>query len=129
MPDWQGCEVYKASGYKWIGEAAVSGFEPAQNLLAQTALTELEQSFDQSVAAKAWLEGTAQSGNFVSIFLLACELSTSTIVADRDGQRAIKVLETEPITYFVDVRIVQTRAAVLSSVVILRAPSAFRKKP
>lgn len=111
----RGCEVDKVNGFKWITAAAVSGFSPAQNLLAQTALDNTEEGFNNSEAAIAWLENAAIDGGFASVILLAWELSTSNVAEIRDGRRALELLERSTDQYYDELRIVETQAAAYAS--------------
>ena len=52
-----------------------------------------------------------------------------TVAADRDGQRAIKHLEIDPIWYFDDLRIIATRAAAYAASGKFKSAVSLQQKP
>lgn len=111
MLEGRGCEVDVVNGYKWISAAAIGGYSPAQNALARSALSRKDISFEKSRASISWLRNSTQSEDYIAKLLLAWELSTSNFSEFRNGEEAVKLLESKPDNYFDEVRIMETRAA------------------
>lgn len=124
----RGCEIDKENGYKWISAAAISGFSPAQNLMAQTVLNDFDEGFKRTEATITWLENAVLDNNFSSAVLLAWELSTSSYPEFRDGERALKLLEQDTGNYYDNLRIFETKAAANAAIGNFKKAVKFQKR-
>ncbi len=128
MLEGRGCEIDIVNGYKWINAAAIGGYSPAQNVLAQSALTKSDLSTEKSLAAIGWLRNSVQANNFPARLLLAWELSTSNISELRNAEEALELIESDPENYFDDVRIMETKAAAYAELGDFKKAKKYQKK-
>ncbi len=128
MLNGRGCEADIVNGYKWINAAAIGGYSPAQNALAQSALTKSDISSEKSLAAIGWLRNSAQSNNFSARLLLAWELSTSNVSELRNAEEALELIDSDTRNYFDDVRIMETKAAAYAELGDFKKAKKYQKK-
>ena len=107
----KGCKVDKENGEKWISAAAVSGYSPAQSMLAISLLDAPSTQISTQAAGMSWLRAAAKSGDDYPRVLLAWELAASENDLHINGEEALALLKKSPKTYYDEIRVLETKAA------------------
>ncbi len=128
MIEGRGCEIDKENGYKWINAAAIGGYSPAQQRLAQLSLSDEEQSRQKSLAVISWLRNASLSGHYGAKLLLAWELSTSSEPDFRNGEEALALIKADNDNYFDDLRVLETKAAAYAEIGNFKKAVKYQKK-
>ena len=110
----RGCAVDRESGLKWITAAAISGYTPAQNLLARSMIE--DQGLNNRDKAEKILEDAAKNGDFYSMIMLAWELVTQENIRSENGGRALKLMKSDSGNYHDAIRIQETKAAAYAAI-------------
>ena len=110
----RGCAVDRENGLKWITAAAISGFTPAQNLLARSIIE--DQGLNNRNKAKKILEDASKNGDFYSMIMLAWELVTQENIKSENGDRALKLMKSDSGNYYDAIRVQETKAAAYAAI-------------
>ena len=110
----RGCAVDRENGLKWITAAAISGYTPAQNLLARSMIE--DQGLNNRDRAKKILEDASKNGDFYSMIMLAWELVTQENIKSENGDRALKLMKSDSGNYYDAIRIQETKAAAYAAI-------------
>lgn len=123
----RGCEADAQNGLKWISAAAVAGIPEAQNFLATSARAMPEE--ERREYAIRWLKNAAMNGHYFSGLLLAWELVTGPgQTTEEDLALAKDLVAEEPVDYFDEVRILETKAAVAAAQADFKAAQRLQKR-
>ena len=110
MLEGRGCKVDIENGTKWIKAAAISGYSPAQQYLAQEFLSDSERSSTEAALAISWLRNASMGNYYPAKVDLAWELSTTEVTILRDGKEALELLEDDSDLYYDEVRLLEVQA-------------------
>lgn len=110
----RGCKADAKNGLKWISAAAAAGIPEAQNYLAtSTGAMPEEERRDHAIK---WLKNAALNGHYFSGLLLAWELVSGPGQASvEELSLAKEMVAQDPVDYFDQVRILETKAAVAAA--------------
>ncbi|WP_308364855.1 MULTISPECIES: TonB family protein [unclassified Microbulbifer] len=123
----RGCEADAQNGMKWISAAAVAGLPEAQSYLATNAGTiPYEERREHAIR---WLKNASMNGHYFSGLLLAWELVTGPGQPSAEDLLLAKDLAAEePVEYFDNVRILETKAAVAAAQADFKTAQRLQKK-
>ena len=121
----RGCEANLKIGRKWLKAAAVSGHPFAQEEIAMSALSEGLSNRDQAIY---WLRRSASNDYYKAKVKLAWMLVSGGEHSEHAIGEVQNLLEDTPVAYQDEVRILETKAAVLAAAGNFKKAISHQKK-